>query len=179
MSSRTLRITGLVVVALIVGRLLTGSAQDTTEQRISALETRVATLEAEAFGTPVASPHSSPVPGASPCIFIATPEPQAGTFVTAERIVFSNEGTAVSENFTLGAGNYRVSVTVPAIDQAEHLGISIQPAPGSTGVGFAGLVNDYKPEGITGEFLLSIYTSGEFVIVADGNRPYTVAIELQ
>lgn len=42
---------------------------------------------------------------------------------------------------------------------------------------FAGLVNDYQPEGLSGEFLVTIYTGGEFVIVADGNRPYVVTVE--
>jgi hypothetical protein len=175
LSSRALWITGLVIVALAFGRFLPGSAQDTTGQRISDLETRVATLEAKVFGTPVASPALM----ATPVNTLATSEASTGTFITTDRVVFRGAGSAVSDNFTLEAGTYRVSVIVPPIDHAEHLGVTIQPAPGSTGVGFAGLVNDYQPEGLAGEFLVSVYTAGEFVIAADGNRPYTVTVELE
>jgi hypothetical protein len=173
MKSRwTITVVIIAAVFVLSRAMVPGVAQDQTEQRISGLETRVAALEAEVFGSPVASPVASPV-------LVATPVAATGTFITAESIEFRGEGSAVSDSFALQVGTYRVRVIVPPIDHAEHLSLVIQPAPGSAaGVGFAGLVNDYQPEGISGEFLITIYTAGEFVIAGDGNRPYTVTIEL-
>jgi hypothetical protein len=167
-------IAAVAVLALVLmgsGLWFPGVAQDRTEQRLSDLETRVAALEAEVFGTPLASPEA-----ATPVL--ATPVATTGTFITVESIEFRGEGSAVSDNFMLQAGTYRVVVDVPPIDHDEHLAVTLQEAPRSAGIGFAGLVNDYQPEDLSGEFLISIYTAGEFVIVADGNRPYTVTIAL-
>lgn len=172
MKSRWIAIVAVLALLLMgPGLWFPGEAQDQTEQRIGDLETRVAALEAEVFGTPLASPGA-----ATPVM--ATPVADTGTIITAERVEFRGDGPAVSDAFTLQAGTYRVVVDVPPIDHDEHLAVTLQEAPGSAGIGFAGLVNDYQPEGLSGEFLISIYTAGEFVIVADGNRPYTVTIAL-
>jgi hypothetical protein len=63
-SRRAVWITSLLIVALVFGRFIPGSAQDTTDQRIEHLETRVAVLE-NAVGIN-ATPIAAASPGASP-----------------------------------------------------------------------------------------------------------------
>lgn len=153
-----------VVVAIAIG--MPGTAQDRTELRIEDLEARVAVLKAQVFGSPIASP-----------VIMSSPIASSGTLVADTTIEFLGDRSTVSDECRLDAGTYRVRVEVPPITIMEHLVISLQPAPGSAGNGFAGLVNDYRTEGLSGEFLVTIYTGGEFVIVADGNRPYIVTVE--
>jgi hypothetical protein len=88
-------------------------AQNTSDQRISDLETRVARLEDTVYGsaTPLASPATS---GA------------------AKTTTIEGSGTNVSKSFDLPAGVYRVELIYTIAASSDYVGVTIVASDGST-----------------------------------------------
>ena len=114
------RLSGALVlmVAIAFGAILSSfpngvsTAQDTSDQRISALETRVAHLEDTVYAN--ATPLSTPD--------VASP----GT------VTLEGSGTNLSKSFHLPQGQYRVELTYTIAASSDFVGITIAASNGDT-----------------------------------------------
>lgn len=122
------RLYGLIIVVFAIGLFAVwfalpnhvSVAQDKNEQRISALETRVANLEVAVFGnaTPAATPAATPV---------ESRQPQSINGTTIE-----GSGTNLSESFDLAKGRYRVELTYTIASSSDFVGIKIVSSSGGS-----------------------------------------------
>lgn len=155
-----MRVLVVILSILVVGAAamfaLPATGQDRTEDRLSALETRVAALETAATDERAGTPQARSL---------------------AEPITIKGTGVMVSEEFVLPEGRYRIDATVAVESEQEMMFRAVihHPSGGGTILFVDTIEGPQEWEGFA--VFEARRTGGYFIEVTDGDAPWSLQFE--